>query len=108
MLGINRNDLLIVALVSLPIEVISLSLLMFFPVDVGYPAGTHWLWYTTLWGVWVHLPALALGTGVLPNWALLPAAVIIGYFEHFIAVLAVLVAWRCGKRLRSTLGPHHR
>lgn len=91
-------------MVSVPIELISLSLLMLFPVDVGYPAGTHWLWYTTLWGVWVHLPVLALGTGVLPNWALLPAAVITGYLEHFVAVLAVLIAWRSGKRLISTLG----
>jgi hypothetical protein len=106
-MGINRIDFFIVAMVSLPIELISLSLLMWFPIDVGYPAGTHWLWYITLWGVWVHIPVLALGDDVLPNWALPPAAVIIGYLEHFIAILAVLIAWRSGKRLMSRLGPHH-
>ena len=102
-MGINRSDLILMALVSIPVEAVSFVLLLMNPIDVGYPPGTNPLWNITIWGLWVHAPALLLRADRLPQVALLPTLLVAGYIVIWAFLVALLVAWRATKKLISPL-----
>jgi len=85
-MNLNRK-LRSVALVAIPIEVVSLLLFFLCPIDVGYPPGTPLIYQVPVIGVWLHLPWLLANLDSLPFVVAYPLLVLIGYSD----VLALLL-----------------
>ena len=102
--GIN-GSLLRVALISIPIEAVSLYLFSFVPLDVGFPPGTNPLWYITLIGLFVHAPALMVNVDRLPPNLIWPVLFLSGYFEIAGLSFALVILYRRVKNLIYTASP---
>lgn len=85
----------IIALAAIPAELVSFSLLMMFPIDVGYPPGTNPIWYVTLIGVWLHTPMLMFhgGDSLRPE-LLFPALILSGYLTIVLGALFLSFLYR--------------
>jgi hypothetical protein len=97
--GGTNSTLLRVALISIPLEAVSLYLFSFVPLDIGFPPGTNPLWYITLVGLFVHAPAMMVNVDRLPSNLVWPVLFLFGYFEIAGLSFALMFLYRRVKNL---------